>query len=80
MVQLKKTTKVVGNLLTTPHMSTFPNLPQGLVDAQEKLSEAGYDFQEHEEPFYIWRINCTHVHFALQRGVLNRFVSSAVSR
>ena len=51
--------------LTAAELSTFPNVTQGLVAAQGRiLSKAGWDFQEQEEPFFIWRINCTHVHFA----------------
>ena len=54
-------------------MFTFPKIPQGVVDAQGRyLAEAGHNVQEYEEPLYIWRINCTHVYFALQRGVLSR--------
>ena len=71
--------------LTAEDMPTFPNLPQGLVDAQGRiLAKAGWDFQEHKEPFYIWRINCTHVHFVLERGaegyVLSRFACGVVKR
>ena len=67
--------------LTAEDMPTFPNLPQGRVDAQGGiLAEAGWNFQENEEPFYIWRINYTHVHFALERGVLGRFACGVVKR
>ena len=61
--------------------SSLPGVPQGLVDVQERIfPEAGWDFQEHEEPFFIWRITCTHVLFALERGVLNRFAYGVVKR
>ena len=67
--------------LNAEDMPTFPNLPQGMVDAQGRiLAEAGWVFREHEDPFYIWPINCTHVHFALQRGVLSRFACGVAKR
>ena len=67
--------------LTAEDMPTFPNIPQGLVEAQGSiLAEAGWDFQEHEEPFFIWRIKCTHVHFALERGIPSRFACGVVKR
>ena len=51
--------------LIAEDMSTFPNIPQGLVDAQGRsLAEAGRNFREHEGLFFILRINCTFVHFA----------------
>ena len=57
--------------LTTQDMSTFPNLPHGLVDARGRtLAALEWDFQEHEVPFFISRIHCTHMHFASERDVL----------
>ena len=34
----------------------------------------------HEEPFFLWRMNCTHVLFALERGVLSRFACAVFKR
>ena len=68
--------------LKAEDMSTFPNIPQGLVDAQGRiLAEAVWNFEEHEEPHLAKLLdNFTFVHFALERGVLSRFACRVVKR
>ena len=66
--------------LTAEGMTTFPNVPKGVEAQGNILAEVGWEFQEHEEPFLIWRINCTHVHFVVDRGFLSGFAYGVVKR
>ena len=58
--------------LMSEDMPKFTDVPQGLVEPRQGR-EAGWDREKYKEPRFILHVDCTHINFALDKGVFSRF-------